>query len=604
MRLGVDFGTTNSAIALFDGKQLIPVVVDRDNENPHMLPSLIYIDRKGRATVGASAAALYLEKETGRPTSWRTREVGDIQMTVASFDGDQIDTTTAVTVLVDEGAHGRLIQSIKRALFNPRYEGTHIFGKFYRVEDLIALILRDMKHSAEAQFKKPITQIVLGRPVYFSPHPLTDSRAEAILLKAAYLAGFSDVTFEREPVGVAYLYHRERDQRQTVLVFDFGGGTLDLTIAEIGGTKSPRIIATGGVQVGGDDLDRRMMEALLPHFGGGDEGHLAPEFTDRLLAWQTMPELSRPRQREIIRNLIRTASDPTPYRALETLVTHNIGFRLFKEIERVKMALSHEKSVLLHFEYGAIQLSETISRRRFERMIAAEIAAVDAGVARTLAQAQMSPEQIDVVLRTGGSSQVPAFQQVLAARFGAEKLRAIEPLVSVTGGFAVVAHEQSHVALNLSSEAPLITGIVTGSGRQAQLVQMRSGERAYSDWNFTISRMPAALDRLTLLQLPNHDRDSRADVALQFCLEGPARVYIAFEAALPQLPLWLRSGFRREDIWLEIEDEFAHIVRTMTIYSRNYPAGVVNLGGNQAGISRSQADDPPPVAHYMVIVGH
>lgn len=597
MRLGVDFGTTNSAIALYDGQQLIPAVVDRDNDNPHVLPSLIYMDRKGKATVGARAASLYLEKETGRPTRWRTREVGDIQMTVASFDGDQIDSTTAVSVMIDEGANGRLIQSIKRALFNRRYEGTHIFGRFYAVETLIALILRNLKLSAEEQFRQTITQIVLGRPVRFSPNAMTDSRAEAILLKAAHLAGFTDITFEREPVGVAYLYHRESRERQTALVFDFGGGTLDLTIAEVGGAQPPRILATDGVQVGGDDLDRRIMEALLPHFGGGDDGALSPEMSDKLLSWQTMPELSRPRQRERIRNLIKTAGDPTPYRALETLVTNNIGFRLFKEIERVKMALSSERSATLRFEYQAINIEETISRRRFERLIAAEVNAVEEGIQRILDSARLQPSQIDVVLRTGGSSLVPAFRQLLEQIFGMEKLREIDPLVSVTGGFAVVAHEFKPPAP--PTPETLISDITTASGRPAQSDRLRIGGLCYGDWNFKIKRMPSALDGLPLIQTPNLDRDSTDANTLHFCLEKPARVYIAYEGGLDPLPEWLR-GFRQESIWLEIEDDFALITRTMLLYSRAYPAGRITLGGNRAGASLNGAHEA--VANYMVIV--
>jgi hypothetical chaperone protein len=314
MHLGVDFGTTNSSIALFDDDGLHPISTDPANDNPYTTPSILYIDRDNQVTVGARAADSYMARETGRPVRWRRREAGEITVTVAgvsSISGNApIEFVQPVNVLVDEAANGRLIQSIKTALFNPRYEGTHIFDHYYRIEDLIALILRHLRLGAEAAYGQSVQQIVLGRPVRFSDSPLVDSRAEAILLKAAVLAGFPRVRFELEPVGVAHLYHRSSPVRQCVLVFDFGGGTLDLTIAQVGGPHPPAILATGGLPLGGDDIDRRIMKSLLPYFGGGDDGVLPADMSDRLLAWQTMPELSRPRHIERIHHLKHNGQFP------------------------------------------------------------------------------------------------------------------------------------------------------------------------------------------------------------------------------------------------------------------------------------------------------
>ncbi len=595
MRLGVDFGTTNSAIALYDGARLHTLRVDPANDNPYMLPSLLYIDRAGHMTVGAQAANLYLQKETGRPARWRMRDAGEITNTVASLDADEIEYTQQVHVLVDEGAHGRLIQSIKRALFNRRYEGTQVFSRFYRVDDLIAAVLRRLKTMAENQLGGAISEIVLGRPVQFSPNALVDSRAEAILLRAAHLAGFSRVQFELEPVGVAYLHHRDSAQRQTVLVFDFGGGTLDLTVARVGGPAAPEILATGGVQVGGDDLDRRIMESLLPHFGGGDSGRLSPEMQDKLLSWQTMPELSRPRQRERIRQLQRSAADPTPYQALETLVTHNIGFKLFKEIERVKIALSVEQSAVLSFNYQNIALNETLTRRRLERLIAGEIAAVERGVWDVLRRADVSAGSVDLVLRTGGSSLIPAFRALLGGIFSSERVRDIDPLVSVTGGFAVVAHDVPRRPAQ--DPARLIADARSSSGRAVLLHTLSVNGKVYHDWNFTFSRLPSALDGLAALQAANLDRELTDAEALRLRLLCPARVFVAYEMAVERAPDWLRQDFTPATLWLEISDDFALISRVMQVYYRDFPAGEVVLGGNLAAGSRGA-----PVTQYLLAV--
>ncbi len=595
MRLGVDFGTTNSAIALYDGQQLKTIQVDRVNDNADVMPSLLYVDRSHHVTTGAQAANAYLQYETGRPVRWRQHEAGEIEITVASLtSSDPIAFTQAVNVMVDEAANGRLIQSIKTALFNARYEGTQIFDRFFRVESLIALILSQLKQAAEHQLETTVDQIVLGRPVQFSDNPVVDYRAESILFQAAHLAGFKDVTFELEPVGVAYLQHRNSRERQTALVFDFGGGTLDLTIADVGGDRPPNILATGGVALGGNDLDQRIMKSLLPYFGGGDDGILPSALSDKLLAWQTMPELSRPRYREII-NRLQRAGHQSEMRALETLISNNIGFKLFKEIERVKKQLSTTTSAQLHFEFEDVHIQETITRRRFDRMIAGDVARIDSSIHNLLAAANLEPAAIDIVLRTGGSSQIPAFSNLLGRIFGDNKIKAIDPLISVTGGFAVVAHERP---LPVRPELNTVTAIQTTTGPYTTFdtYHLIPGVPVYTDRDFVVNRMPPVLDNTLALRLANNDFEVTDDQFLHFCLERPAQVYVAYDAAAEELPRWLRT-FQLTPLRIEIEDEFALIRRTLNLYSRDYQPGQVMLGGNMASGAHG-----PVLSQYLVVV--
>lgn len=555
MRFGLDFGTTHSSIAYYDGDMLHPVIVE---PNSDLLPSLIYITRGGDMQVGTLAAEAYLREETGRPVLWRWHDGPEIATVTASLDAEPIQFLQATRLLVDTAANGRLLQSIKAGLFNARYTGTKIFDRFYLLEELIAPILRKLKDAAEVQFGTPCESVVLGRPVKFADQALTDSRAESILLKAAHLAGLRDVVFEREPVGVAHLYHRRAADRQTVFVFDFGGGTLDMTVAEVGGKQAPRILATSGVHVGGDDLDRRIMESLLPHFGAGDDGALPPEMTDKLLSWPLMPELSRPHHLERIRQLQGSDSSGV-YHALETLVTQNLGYKLFKEIERVKKALSTETTERLMFEHGDIHINELVSRRRFERLIAPEIDAVNAGIDAALSQAGLTVDAIDVVLRTGGSSLVPIFYQLLVDRFGVDKQRAINPLTSVVGGFAVRACEV---------QPRLFRQIIHDGGR------IEIGARCYTDRDYVVNRIASPLNGLSYIQTSYQDRN--ADIS--FTLDVPARVYVAYDSAATQLPAWLES-FTLEPMQIDIVDDFALIEHTLRVYGRDFPAGVVTLGG-------------------------
>lgn len=594
MRLGLDFGTTNSAVAVYDGEQLHPIPVDPYNDNPYVMPSLIYIDRKSRVTVGARAAEVYLQRETGRPVRWRTREAGDIALTVASFGGDPIEFTQNVNVLVDVAARGRLLQSIKTGLFNNRYMGTQVFKRWYSLDELISIILRALKEAAQRELNRPCHAVTMGRPVRFSYNPAADSRAEAVLLRAAHLAGFTDVDFKYEPVGVTYLYHHTSTERQTVLVFDFGGGTLDLTVARVGGQDAPEILATLGVLVGGDDLDRVIMESLLPYFGGGADGRLPPEMIDKLRAWQTMPELSQPRYLENIRRLRKTLDDPQPLLALETLVTRNVGFKLFKEIELVKQMLSRQDTATLRFEYDAIDITHTITRRRFNRMIASFVDEVTEGIENVLSAAQLNPADIDIVLRTGGSSLVPAFTERLSDLFGAEKQRAIDPLVSVVGGFAVAAHD--YRVPQRPAPAELITGIQAQSGAEYRLNTLKVDVLCYVDRDFAVKRIPSTLDGLSMIQMVNADKDATDAPFLTFTLTQPTRVYIAYESTVKTLPDWL-SGFEPANMQVELFDSFALITRVMTVYKRDFPAGQVELGGNQA-----KGYDGNVILNYLVIL--
>lgn len=596
MRLGVDFGTTNSSVAIYDGDTLHALIADSVNDNPYVMPSLIYIDRKKRVTVGAKAAKLYLKDETGRQVRWRQREAGEFEVTVASFEGDPIDYIQQVNVLVDEGAKGRLLQSIKTALFNQRYEGTQVFETYYRIDNLIAIVLGHLKQVAEKALKTSIEQIVLGRPVRFSHNPSADSRAEAILLKAAYLAGFKDVQFQFEPVGVTHLFHRSSPERRTALVFDFGGGTLDLTVARVGSTIDPEILAIGGALIGGDDLDRRIMESLLPYFGAGDDTRLAPEMIDRLRAWQTMPELSQPLNLERIRNLRKTSPDPTPFMALETLVTHNLGYKLFTEIERVKKQLSVDTSARLQFDYEAIHIDQNITRRRFEKMINDEVVAIRDGIYDVLKRANIQAHEVDVVLRTGGSSLIPVFYELLADIFDEEKLHDIDPLVSVVGGFAVRAYHYEHEKRASVNPASLIENIRSATSHQYELYRTKIDAKCYKGRDYKINRIPSRLNHLSAIRMVNLDKESTEDDYLRFTLCQPSRVYIAYESTVETLPKWLTS-FSPQNLYLEINDDFSLISRQMHLYAREFPAGEVVLGGNMA-----QGYIGNVILHYLVMI--
>lgn len=585
MRVGIDFGTTNSAVAYYDGATLYPVEIDPGNENARVLPSLIYIKRDHETRLGSAAAAEYLEQETGRRPVWERRHMGAIEMIVGGPGSGPIHYMHDIFDQVDIAANGRLLQSVKTVLRDPKYEGTVIFDRYYAVDELIAILLRAMRARAEQQLGEACEAVVLGRPVRFSEDPTVSERAEEILYKAARFAGFKEIAFQLEPIAAAYLYHRTNAQRELALLFDFGGGTLDLTIAEVGGREAPRVLATRGVLVGGDDLDRRVMESLLKYFGAGSEVEEDVDFPyymlDLLKTWQTMPELSRPQELGKIRRFQETGNNPRAMRALETLVTANVGFSLFKAVERAKVQLSTALIAKLDFFYQAIEIRERILRRRFEELIEQEVALVEREIQAVLAEAGLRPEQLHVVLRTGGSSRIPVFVGLLERIFGYEKLRAMDPLTSVVGGMAVVAHEGAGRAPGAYAARYVspISGAQVASEHRYRKTFLRAFRQAYTDRPYPIMRLPLPLSGLPAIQTADLDYEARRESFLHLQLDRPARIYVAYLATAKRIPNWLRS-FTPEPMHIEIDHPGGRML--FPVYSRDFPAGKVTLGSNQA----------------------
>ncbi|MCA0457982.1 MAG: Hsp70 family protein [Chloroflexi bacterium] len=599
MRLGIDFGTTNSAAAIYDGERLHPIEIHQP-EASAILPSLLYIDREHHAKMGLEASAEYVERESGRAVRWRSRQAGTLEYWVASTGSSPILVSENIYVTFDDAAYGRLLQSIKTGLRNEQYNGTQIFDRYYTLDELIALVLGKLKAAAEEQLGQECAEVVIGRPVKFSEKDWVSNRAEEIIYKAALSVGFKQISFQAEPIGALYVYHTATAERTMALVFDFGGGTLDLTVAEVGAGITPRVLATRGVLVGGDDLDKRMMQSLLKYFGEDPSRnlHLPHEFVDMLADWQTMPELSRPHHEDTLRNLRATSKHPETIDALRSLVTLNLGYNLFQAIEGVKKELSTKMGTTLKFQQDKIRIFEYITRWQFESMIKAEVKRVKEGLDAVLEEAALTADQIDVVLRTGGSSLVPAFVKLLADQFGAEKIRDMDPLVSVVGGLSIIAHEDGGLRGNYRGKyVGQPTELVTVNEPATYKTYMLGiNQRCFIDQDTVLRRLPVELSGFPTIMPAYTDRDQKADDFLRFTLAHPARVYVAYGTGAASLPNWLREFTQLEDFTLEIEDEW-YGVRRLQIYRQDFPAGEVVLGGNAAAGAKGKLEAP-----YIVIL--
>jgi hypothetical protein len=233
-------------------------------------------------------------------------------------------------------------------------------------------------------------------------------------------------------------------------------------------------------------------------------------------------------------------------RALETLVTQNVGFKLFREIERTKKRLTPDIMAPLTFRHEHIDIRERMLRRDFEAMIDPELIQVHTDVHRVLEEASLSPDDVDVVLRTGGTSLVPAYVSMLSDIFGRGKIREMDPLTSVVGGMAIVAHEDEGITPDYAYryENPLRYIRVTSSRRYERTI-LRARMTCYTDRDYRIINLPLTLSGLYGVRSADLDYDSEAHRLLRFGLIRPSKVYIIYQAKAKQLPYWLR-GFERE----------------------------------------------------------
>ena len=450
MRIGLDFGTTNSGAAVFDGRRVRLFPLDPASRDPTVVRTVLYVTRDHQVFIGQEAVDAYYRQNVGRPSKMVRQYVGEIEMTFAELP----PIFKEVYILVDELTPGRLLHSLKSELASA-YEGTTIFGRRYELEELIALYLRELRQRVAAETGQPVDSVVLGRPVHFArgEAEVDHRRAEDRLRRAAEMAGFRDVAFELEPVAAALHYELTAGEPQNVVVFDFGGGTLDVTVMRIGGPAERRIFASGGVGIAGDAFDQRIIEGLmLDHFGRGstwgeDAAPFPNHYTDALVHWQTIPELNRPETLHFLRLAQLTGSHPARVRALESLLINNYAIRLIDAVERAKVALSTTRLALIRLTGEdadgpadrPIDVWQPVTRSQFEALIADATRRVEACVLDTLERSGLGMGEIDTVVRTGGSAQIPCFIDMLGRIFGPDRVVLSDVFSGVTAGLAIRA---------------------------------------------------------------------------------------------------------------------------------------------------------------------
>jgi len=446
LKVGIDFGTSNSGVAVYDGQRVQLLPVDPKNVLPEVIKTVLYITKDYHTYLGQEAVENYYRDNVNRQRRYVKQWAGEID-----YRGADMHYVRDIYVYVDELKPGRLLQYLKTALRKDNYNGTQIFEKYYSVGDLAQTYLSLLKKRAEDVLGETIDAVTLGRPVKFSEKPELDHKAQETLRQAAHEAGFKEVDFELEPIAAALYYEQSISKPENVVIFDFGGGTLDIAVMRLGdgdpSTGSGRkVYASGGVDIAGSDFDRTIIEKrMLPHFGYGKVKH-HPEIMqmiDAIPDWMALPEMGTPINKNILDKAIQANVAPVRLKALEHLIYNDLAFTFYNRVEAGKIALSREGATVISLEDKDISLWELYARSQFESDIQHYLVEVEKILLETIARSGLDVKEIDAVVKTGGSSNIPLFTGMLARIFGAEKVKEANSFSSVVAGLAIKAFGNS-----------------------------------------------------------------------------------------------------------------------------------------------------------------
>ena len=415
--LGLDFGTTNTVLALADG--------------------------------GNATHSMTFTSSAG---------VTDTMRTALSFMKDPVMGAQALKVeagqaairqFIDNPGDCRFLQSIKTFAASPLFQGTLIFARRHAFEDLMEIFLRRLKAYADGAWPSDISSVVAGRPVRFAGASPDESLAVERYNAALARFGFPEIRYVYEPVAAAYYFAQTLKKDATVLVADFGGGTTDYSLIRFE-TKAGKLSATpvghSGVGVAGDHFDFRMIDNLVaPEIGKGsffksfDKVLEVPSgYYANFGRWNQLSIFKTSREFADLKSLVRTALDPDKLELFIDLVDHDEGYPLYQAISATKMALSQTEEAEFDFPPLGRAGRKVVKRADFETWITDDLEKIEGALDEVLDKTKTEPKDIDKVFLTGGTSFVPAVRRIFTRRFDADRIESGGELLSIAHGLALI----------------------------------------------------------------------------------------------------------------------------------------------------------------------
>jgi len=433
VRFGLDFGTSNTSLAVWDGERsnVLPI----DPLAGAAMPTVLYVRRDGSSVVGRPAIVAYLADNRERGPI--TREFKPLGVRLESSNPRQ--KTVEAVILTDTSSPGRLFQALKTFLGDTLDVRTNVFGEARGLEELIAVVLAHVRERAHQLTGEWPSEITIGRPVEYIGGAAAEARAVSRMRRAAELAGFGAVRFAFEPVGAA---HAADVTPGLTLVFDFGGGTLDLAIVRRVG-RSLDVLATAGRGIGGDRCTERLIDDVVaPSLGAratwGPKRLRLPAFmVNAMHDWHALSALNEKPLLEALDDLVRQGAPKRELAALRSAIELQLGYEIFMTADVTKCELSSAPAAILSYHHAAVDVDARVTRGRFERLIDVLLTDTEALLTDALVRAAVSSTDIAEVVTTGGSSAIPAFRALLARRFPDARVRDAAAFTSVAAGLAM-----------------------------------------------------------------------------------------------------------------------------------------------------------------------
>jgi hypothetical chaperone protein len=407
---GLDFGTSNSALALPDGQSVKLVALEGEATS---IPSAIFFATEG------------------------TREV---------FYG-----RAAVREYLD-GTPGRVMRSLKSILGSSLMnESAAIGGDSYKYADIVTAYLRTLRTRAAPAAGRALDAVVLGRPIRFVDDDAQQDRAaQDTLAECARGAGFRHVEFQFEPIAAAFDYERTIAAEELVLVVDVGGGTADFTVIRLGpgrrdrAARSDDVLANDGIHIAGTDFDSRLNLAwVMPVLGYGaigTQGRVVPSqvYFD-LSTWHRINLLYAPKFIGTLRELRAFFTDPVPYRRLVHVIEHRLGHDLLGRTEAAKIELSQAAHARL--DLGAIErgLAVDVTREALFDLLGSMLARLVEVAQATVSAAGLKAKDVSMLYFTGGSSGMTALREAFGQAFPHSRTVVGDLFGSVASGLGIEA---------------------------------------------------------------------------------------------------------------------------------------------------------------------
>lgn len=412
--LGIDFGTSNSAVAVVgaDGAaRLVPL-----EGAATTLPTAVFFNAEDKSVhFGRDAMALYLA-----------------------------------------GVDGRLMRSLKSLLGSSLMrEQTNVGWGSLAFQDIVSRFIAELADRARATVGALSPRVLVGRPVHFvDDSPERDLQAQYSLQEAALAAGFAEVGFELEPIAAAFDYERRLDREVLALVVDVGGGTSDFTVVRLGPSRFGRaqreddILATAGVHLGGTDFDRKLnLAGVMPLLGlghTGPDGRAVPSSIFMELAtWHLINFQYAPRRIAEAQGLRTNYSDPRLHGRLMAVLQQRLGHRLASEVEQAKIRCS-ERGAQARIDLGTVEdgLFASVEPAAMAQQLDDLLVRVVDCAADCVAAAGLGARRPDAIYLTGGSSALATLQTRLRERFAGVPLVQGDLFGGVAAGLAYAAAQR------------------------------------------------------------------------------------------------------------------------------------------------------------------